>query len=152
MKKLLFMVFIALGITGCKKDKLEYEAAAFEVLCSNCSVTYNNDGPQLTQTVNTSFKKDLKHPSNANITVKANGNATFQLYLTNLEVYSITMNGTKTFSYDYKSNTLNDGSSTRSFGTPSSSSSNSKRCGAATKNGGSCQRLVSGGGYCWQHR
>ncbi|AGA30953.1 hypothetical protein [Singulisphaera acidiphila] len=33
-----------------------------------------------------------------------------------------------------------------------SSSSSSGICGAPTKKGGSCQRRVAGGGYCYQHR
>jgi hypothetical protein len=31
MKKILFLAAIAIGISACKKDKIEYENAAFEV-------------------------------------------------------------------------------------------------------------------------
>ncbi len=33
-----------------------------------------------------------------------------------------------------------------------SSSSYSSTCGARTKSGGYCKRVVKGGGRCWQHR
>lgn len=155
MKNLVFLAAIAIIILGCKKDKFEYENAAFEISCNACSISYDNDSDQSTQFVNTSFKKDLKPSSNANITVTAKGNTTFRFYLTQQEVYSMVVSGTRTFRYDYKSNTLNDGTSTRSFGSPkntSNSKETSKKCGARTKDGGSCQRLVSGGGPCWQHK
>lgn len=155
MKKLLFLAAITIGISGCKKDKIDYEAAAFEVSCNACTVSYDNDGDRSANTVSPSFKKDLKLPSNANITVTSKGSATFRFYLTSTEVYSTVVNGTTTFRYDYKANTLNDGTSTKSFGAPKKNSNNkesSQICGARTKDGGSCQRLVKGGGYCWQHK
>ncbi|WP_316838957.1 hypothetical protein [Pedobacter gandavensis] len=155
MKKLLFLAAIAIGFTACKKDKLEYETAAFEVSCSTCTIAYDNDGDQSTKSVSASFKKDLKLPSNASITVTPKANTTFRFYLTNREVYSIVVTRPTTFRYDYKANTLHDGVNTRSFGAPKSSSSGketSSTCGATTKEGGRCQRVVKGGGYCWQHK
>lgn len=155
MKKLLFLATIAIIVTACKKDKLEYETASFEVSCNTCTIAYDNDGDQSTKLVNASFKKDLKLSSNASITVTPKTNTTFRFYLTNIEVYSLAITGTTTFRYDYKSNTLHDGINTRSFGTPKGSSPSketSTKCGAKTQGGGSCQRVVKGGGYCWQHK
>lgn len=155
MKKILFLAAMAIGISSCKKDKIDYEAAAFEVLCNTCDITYDNDGDRSTKTVSPSFKKNLKLPSNANVTVTPKGSTIFRFYLTSQEVYSIVVNTATTFRYDYKSNTLSDGTNTKSFGPPKSNSNNketSKKCGARTKDGGSCQRLVKGGGYCWQHK
>lgn len=155
MKKILFLAAIAIGVSACKKDKIEYENAAFEVSCNTCSVTYDNDGDQSSQVVSTSLKKDLKRPSNAKITITPKGSTIFRFYLTAQEVYSVVVNGATTFRYDYKSNTLSDGTNTKSFGAPKSNSGSkesSKVCGARTKEGGSCQRVVKGGGYCWQHK
>lgn len=39
----------------------------------------------------------------------------------------------------------------RPVSSPAPSSSYSSACGARTKAGGSCRRMVKGGGRCWQH-
>lgn len=41
--------------------------------------------------------------------------------------------------------------SSSSYTKPSSGGSYSSTCGAPTKKGGACRRVVSGGGRCWQH-
>lgn len=154
MKKILFLALMLTGLIGCKKDEIEYEPAGFSVACNTCTISYDNNGDRGTQTVTNSFKKDLKHATNANITIVSKGTTTFHFFLTYQEVYSIIVNGSQTFRYDYKTNALHDGTNTHSFGAPSKKPSNqtsSSKCGAPTKAGGSCQRLVKGGGKCWQH-
>lgn len=53
------------------------------------------------------------------------------------------------------SSTSSKSSSTKTRNTKSKSSSYkssySSTCGARTKSGGACRRVVSGGGRCWQH-
>lgn len=154
MKKTLFLAIMLISLISCKKDEIEYEPAGFSVACNTCTISYDNAGANATETVTTMFQKDLKRASNAKITVVAKGNTTFRFLLTYQEVYTIIVNGTQTFSYDYKTNTLHDGNTTHSFGAPSKKPSNKEsisKCGAPTKGGGSCQRLVKGGGRCWQH-
>jgi len=154
MKKMLFAAVMLIGFIGCKKDEIEYEPASFSVACNNCTISYENAGDKANETVASILKKDLKQNTNANITITSKGTTTFRFFLTYREVYTLIINGTQTFRYDYKTNTLHDGNNTHSFGTPTkkpSSGTSSSKCGAPTKGGGSCQRLVKGGGRCWQH-
>lgn len=152
---LLFIIIsLIICTTSCKKEEMLYEPAAFELICNDCTITYSNDGSSSSQLVKNSLKIHLKPNSNANISIIAKGNTIFRFFLTNEEVYFATVTGTKVFSYDYKSNTLNDGTTSKHFGSPKNNSNNktSSKCGARTKTGGSCQRSVKGGGYCWQHK
>jgi len=154
MKKTLMLFITAISLISCKKEETVYEPASFAVNCSSCTVSYDNAGNTVTETVTSSLVKDLKQANNVNVTVTAKGITTFRFLLTFQEVYTVVVNGTKTFQYDYKTNTLHDGSTTHSFGTPTKNTGNqtsSSKCGARTKDGGSCQRLVKGGGRCWQH-
>jgi hypothetical protein len=154
MKKNLILTIMIISLIGCKKEEIEYETASFSIECSTCSISYDNAGDKATETVISSFKKELKYPSNASITVVAKGITTFRFLLAYREVHTKIVNGTQTFHYNYKSNILHDGTTTHSFGTPDKKPNNqtsSSKCGARTKDGGSCQRLVKGGGRCWQH-
>lgn len=80
MKKMLLMVSILIGFIGCKKEEIEYEPASFSVACNNCTISYDNTGDKANETVTSTFKKDLKHTSNANITVSSKGTTTFRFF------------------------------------------------------------------------
>lgn len=147
MKKYLLILFIAFLLIGCKKDDSENDTYGYETECDQCDINYVDD---LGTTVYVNghkgtWKKDFPRSvfTEMKVTVTARPSAS------NKSVSAhILKNGQRFISQN--------GSSIITARHTVISSSLSKPissiCGAPTQKGGPCQRKVSGGGRCWQHK
>jgi len=148
MKRLLFISFIALFSTlSCtKSDTIEEDVYGYEVFCEHCDISYLNDtGVTISIKGNrSSWKKEFKNAlfSKLEITTRslntASGNMTVHILKNGRQIASQSGNQVAT-AYHVVS-------------TSGSTNTSSSVCGAPTQKGGACQRKVSGGGRCWQHK
>ncbi|MFD2969930.1 hypothetical protein [Sphingobacterium bambusae] len=148
MKQLLFISLIALFSTlSCaKSDSMEEDVYSYEVSCEHCDISYLDD-TRFTMSVKGhrgSWKKEFKNAFflELEITVRSlnatSSNMTVHILKNGKQVASQSGNQVATAYH-----VVHDSGSTK----PSSTV-----CGAPTQKGGACQRKVSGGGRCWQHK
>lgn len=148
MKRLLFISLIALFSTlSCtKSDSMEEDAYSYEVSCDYCDISYLSDkgGAMSVKGHRGSWKKEFKNTFflELEITVRSlnatSGNMTVHILKNGKQVASQSDNQVATAYY--------------AVSTSGSTKPSSSVCGAPTQKGGACQRKVSGGGRCWQHK
>ncbi|MBD1434937.1 hypothetical protein H8B06_19100 [Sphingobacterium sp. DN00404] len=144
-KRLLYMLFLGfVMIAGCSKDDQGEETYGYEVTCDYCDIRYLNEFNTYVhvQEHRNQWKKEFRGISEMYITVNSKSNSSDIIY-----VY-VLKNGSRISTHS------GEGSVTASHKVPSSGSSRpvSGICGAPTQKGAPCQRKVSGGGRCWQHK
>ncbi len=150
MEKRRFLYIFSLGLillAGCSKgdetDGLN-DRYGYEVTCEYCNIRYLNESNVYMeiQGQRNQWKKELKGISKLDITVSSISDSPEVIYVYILRQDSriSTYSGTNVVSASYQ--------------VPLSGSAApvSSLCGAPTQKGTPCQRKVSGGGRCWQHK
>ena len=145
MKKIiLYMILGLVTMAGCSKDDEGEETYGYEVTCDYCDIRYLNEFNTYVYVHEhrNQWKKEFRGISAMDITVNSKSNSSDVIY-----VY-VLKNGSRI------STNSGEGSVNASYKVPSSGSSKpvSGICGATTQKGTPCQRKVSGGGRCWQHK
>ena len=150
MKKMRFLYIIILGLitlAGCSKDDESDEPNdnyGYEVICEHCNIRYLNESNAYVeiQGQRNQWKKELKGISKLDITVSSisDSPAVIYVYILKQDSRVHTYSGTNVVSASYQ--------------VPLSGSTVPvpSLCGAPTQKGTPCQRKVSGGGRCWQHK
>lgn len=167
--QLFILPLLILAFTACKKNKEEepkleeeqYETYGYEVECSRCDISYIDENKKAVNLyaqsgkVVVDFNLTIYHKLELSVVLPAGNNKAAKAM--------ITKNGSPIKSYQSNSSfklTPDGGSGITVPSNPSTNPSNpsgpstqpsSCKCGARTKNGGSCQRKVVGCGRCWQH-
>lgn len=147
MKKCLLLFLLSFLFMACKKAESENDTYGYETECDDCDINYVDD---LGATIyinghKGTWKKEFPRSifSEMRVTVTARPSTSNK----NVSAH-IVKNGRRLISQSGSS------SITARHTVVSSGSSKpiSSICGAPTQKGGSCQRKVSGGGRCWQHK
>ncbi|WP_346083823.1 hypothetical protein [Sphingobacterium ginsenosidimutans] len=146
MKKYLLLFLIPFLSIACKKAESEDNTYGYETECDQCDINYVDD-LGTTFYVNGhkgAWKKDFPRSvfTEMRVTVTARQSSS------NTVSAHITKNGRRLVSQSGNSS-ITVRHTVKSSG---SSKPVSSICGAPTQKGGSCQRKVSGGGRCWQHK
>lgn len=146
MKKYLSLLFLSFLFIGCKKEYSEDETYGYEAECQQCDINYVDD---LGTTIYVNghkgvWKKDFPRSvfSEMRVTVTARQSSA------NAVSAYIVKNGKRLVSQWGNSSVT----ARHTVVYTGSSKPISSICGAPTKKGGACQRKVSGGGRCWQHK
>ncbi|GGH20371.1 hypothetical protein FAZ19_09930 [Sphingobacterium alkalisoli] len=148
MKQFLPVLILLLLLTGCSKEQQDEDVYGYEVECDHCSISYLDANERYV-----SIQDQRKHWR-----IEFRNTVIFDLHVTantlsandGLMHVHILRNGSRLTTQSGNS------SVTTRYNAPSSGSteqpSTSTLCGAPTQKGGPCQRKVSGGGRCWQHK
>ncbi|MBE8712696.1 hypothetical protein C4F49_03245 [Sphingobacterium sp. KB22] len=148
MRRFLSLIILVLLVAGCGKEQQDDEIYGYEVECNHCTISYL-DASQRYVTI---------HDQRNHWKIEFHNMVIYDLHVTantssasgGIIKVHILKNGSRIMSRSDNS------SVTTSYNAPSSGSSKqhstSTLCGAPTQKGGSCQRKVSGGGRCWQHK
>ncbi|MGY0041299.1 hypothetical protein [Pedobacter sp. NJ-S-72] len=164
---------LAMLCSSCSKNnqepepvvKPETDTYTYEVTCTSCEIQFLDENKNTKKITNSSGKWSYPFKKASDAELKINIKTTNNVYqdisayiLKNSDViygdlgynsfellYNI-KSGQK--SMKYGSYAAGSGGSGSNGGSTKPSSS---VCGARTKTGGSCKRIVSGGGRCWQH-
>lgn len=146
MKGLLPVLLVSFLFIGCKKEDSQDETYGYQAECEYCDINYVDDlGESLyVEGHKGTWKKDFPRSifSEMRITV-----TTLQSNSKSMSAH-IVRNGKRLVSQSGNSSVTANHIVYNSGGSKPISS----LCGAPTQKGGSCQRKVSGGGRCWQHR
>lgn len=146
MKTFLQILFFAFLFIGCQKESSEDDTYGYETECEYCDINYINDVGVNVYVYGHkgSWKKEFPRSifSEMRITVTAK-----QSTSKNVSAH-ITKNGGRLVSQSGYSSVTARHTVIRS----GTSKPVSDICGAPTQKGVPCQRIVSGGGRCWQHQ
>lgn len=167
---LLFVTLLSLNACSKKQEPVAEEPIdefSYEVECTSCEIIYT-DKSNVTKTIKHTtgkweYRFDQKISFELKLSIKTSltSQQTINAYIlknketvygnTGYNYADITYNtqnakGTNSFG-SYRNSEPGNGGINNGGGTPTSSV-----CGARTKSGGSCKRMVVGGGRCWQHR
>lgn len=172
---LLVLLCISLSIS-CKKKEDEvignhptavYTKYSYEVNCNYCDILYT-DASNVSKTIrNHTGDWRYQFPSKVTFELKLNIKTTSSSYQT-ISAYILKNDeavygklGYNTANLSFNTETGYGNSSFGQYVNPSSGGGNggggtttpvSSVCGAKNKSGGYCQRVVVGGGRCWQHK
>ncbi|MFA4976839.1 MAG: hypothetical protein WC589_04975 [Sphingobacterium sp.] len=146
MKKYLLLFLISFLSMACKKAESEYDTYGYETECDECDINYVDD---LGTTVYVNghkgtWKKDFPRSvfteMKVTVTARQSNSNTVSAHIIKdgKRLVSKSGNSSVTVRHIVKSS-----GSTKPV---------SGICGAPTQKGGPCQRKVSGGGRCWQHK
>lgn len=134
-------------LAGCSKDNetddIE-DTYGYEVTCEHCNIRYLNESNIYVdiQGQRNQWKKEFRGISKLDITVSSISDSpeVIYVYILRQDARMRTYSGINGVSASYH--------------VPLSGSSTpvSSLCGAPTQKGTPCQRKVSGGGRCWQHK
>lgn len=169
---LLFSLFIMFCSSCSKKNqepeeivKTETDIYSYEVTCTACEIRFLDEDKSTKKITNTSGKWSYFFEKISDVELKINIITTSNAYQ-NISAFILKNNeviygdlGYNSFELLYN---IKSGQKSMKYGSynagPGGSGSNggstkpgSSLCGARTKTGGSCKRVVSGGGRCWQH-
>lgn len=157
--------------------KTQIDTYSYEVTCTACEIQFMDKNKSTKKITNNSGKWSYSFEKVNDVDLKINiitTNKTYQninaYILKNDEViygdlgynsFDLAYNvksGQKSMAYgSYSAGSTGTGNGPGSGGTGTGSSEGSTKptssvCGARTKAGGSCKRVVVGGGRCWQHK
>lgn len=172
MISLCFLMFVLI-CASCSKEnpepgkvsETETDIYAYEVTCVTCEIQFTDENKSTKKVShsngkwNYSFKKaidaDLKinvkttntNFQNINVYILKNSDVIYgDLGYNSFELLYNIKSGQKSMKFGSYAGGANGSGSNGGTTKPTSSV-----CGARTKAGGSCKRVVSGGGRCWQH-
>jgi hypothetical protein len=169
---LLFSLLILLCSSCSKKGqepegviKTEIDTYSYEVTCTACEINFLDKDKSSKKIIHTNGKWSYSFEKAGDAELKINIITTNSAYQ-NISAFILKNNeviygdlGYNSFELLYN---IKSGQKAITYGSytagPGGSGSNggstkptSSVCGARTKTGGSCKRVVSGGGRCWQH-
>lgn len=170
---LLFFLLVVF-CSACSKKSQEIEQIiktktdiySYEVTCNACEIQFLDKNNNTKKVINNNGKWSYSFDGADAAELKINVITTSSAYQ-NINAYILKNNeviygelGYNNFEllYNVKSGqrSMAYGSYSPGPGVPGSNGGNTKPtsslCGAKNKTGGYCQRVVSGGGRCWQHR
>jgi len=146
MKRYLLILFLSFLFIGCKKEDSENDIYGYETECEECDINYLDD---LGATIYVNGHKGTwKKEFPRSVFLEMRITVTAKRSASNNVAAHITKNGKRLVSQTGHSNVTAKHTVTDSGGSKPVSGT----CGAPTKKGGPCQRKVSGGGRCWQHK
>lgn len=144
--KNVIILFISFLFIGCKKEDTETDTYGYEAECEQCDINYTDDlgatiyinGHQ--GTWRKEFPRSIFSEMKVTVTARQSTSGNVSAHIVKNGKRLVSQFGS--FSATARHTVESSGASKPISGI----------CGAPTQKGGPCQRKVSGGGRCWQHR
>lgn len=164
MKKGFAVFVLSLLLLSCKKESPkvddkedEFDTYGYEIDCEDCNISYVNEVKEIKTLYNNKgkitidFNLSIFHE--LEVVIKVNVVSAKQvkaaIIKNGVSIKEYQSSNSFTLNYTAGSSPIPSNPTKPSNPNPPSQSTT---CGAKNKTGGYCQRKVSGGGRCWQHK